>query len=187
MKHPKEISLSEEAVDDLRSSIQSLDINSSIKTIMIGLLDNHLWLQYQLQESKMSLSRLKSYFGIKSEKHEKITKNDNNSASDNDSSEGDGGVFSNLKPTDLNQSQNDINVSSSKNKGHGRYKADDYTAALIVNRTLDALTHGGECPDSGCDGHVYLKKTPGVVIRITGGSLIQATRYNLERYRIFTR
>jgi len=30
---------------------------------------------------------------------------------------------------------------------------------------------------------VYKKSVPGVVLRITGGSMIQATRYNLERYR----
>ena len=35
MKHPKELSLSEEDVDDFRASIQSLDIDDAIKTLMI--------------------------------------------------------------------------------------------------------------------------------------------------------
>ena len=45
------------------------------------------------------------------------------------------------------------------------------------------LTQGGPFPDTACDGRVYKKSFPGVVLRITGGSMIEATRYNLERYR----
>ena len=74
-------------------------------------------------------------------------------------------------------------LSSNKKKGHGRYSADDYTGAQVVTRTLDVLTQGGPCPDTACDGRVYKKSVPGVVLRITGGSMIEATRYNLERYR----
>ena len=53
----------------------------------------------------------------------------------------------------------------------------------MVTRTLDALSQGGPCPNTSCDGRVYKKSVPGVVLRITGGSMIEATRYNLERYR----
>ena len=51
----------------------------------------------------------------------------------------------------------------------------------MVTRTLDALTQGEPCSDTACDGR--LKSVPGVVHRITGGSMIEATRYNIERYR----
>ena len=53
----------------------------------------------------------------------------------------------------------------------------------MVTRTLDALSQGGPCSDTACDGRVYKKSVPGVALRITGGAMIQATRYNLERYR----
>mgnify|MGYP001431816068 CR=1 FL=1 len=58
-----------------------------------------------------------------------------------------------------------------------------YAVGQVVTRTLDALSQGGPCPDSACDGRVYKKSVPGVVLRITGGSMIEATRYNRERYR----
>ena len=76
MKHPKEITLTEEQVDTLRSTIQILELDASLKTILTGLLDNHIWLQHELHEKKISMSRLKSYFGIKSEKHAKASSND---------------------------------------------------------------------------------------------------------------
>ena len=167
MKHPKEILLSEEAVDDLRSSIQSLDIDDSIKTIMIGLLDNHLWIQYQLNKSKMSMTHLKSHFGIKSEKHTKASSNDEEASSSEDESEGDGGDSggtTGFKPNEQDKNSKQTASSKSKKKGHGRYPANDYTGAQVVTRTLDALYQGGPCPDTACDGRVYKKAVPGVVM-----------------------
>ena len=185
MKHPKEITLTEEQVGTLRSTIQTLEIDASLKTILTGLLDNHIWLQHELHEKKISMSRLKSYFGIKSEKHAKDSRNDKETPSaEGDSDDGgDSGGTAALKPSDTNKTSEKTASSLNKKKGHGRYSADDYTGAQVVTRTLDALTQGGRCPDTACDGRVYKKSVPGVVLRITGGSMIEATRYNLERYR----
>ena len=89
MKHPKEITLTEEQVDTLRSTIQILELDASLKTILTGLLDNHIWLQHELHEKKISMSRLKSYFGIKSEKHAKDSRNDKETpSSEGDSDDG---------------------------------------------------------------------------------------------------
>ena len=189
MKHPKEIILTEAQIDTLRSTIQTLEIDALLKTILTGLLDNHIWLQHELHEKKISMSRLKSYFGIKSEKHAKASSNDKEMPSSEDETDdgGDSGGTSALKlkpkPSNPNKTTEKTATSASKKKGHGRYAADDYTGAQVVTRTLDALSQGGPCPDTACDGRVYKKSVPGVAPRITGGSMIQATRYNLERYR----
>ena len=105
MKHPKEITLTEEQVDTLRSTIQILELDASLKTILTGLLDNHIWLQHELHEKKISMSRLKSYFGIKSEKHAKDSRNDKETpSSEGDSDDGgDSGGTMALKPSDTNK------------------------------------------------------------------------------------
>ena len=105
MKHPKEIRLTEAQVDTIRSTIQTLDIDTSLKTILTGLLDNHIWLQHELHEKKISMSRLKSYFGIKSEKHAKASSNDKETpSSEGDSDDGcDSGGTVALKPSDTNK------------------------------------------------------------------------------------
>ena len=186
MKHPKEIRLTEAQIDTLRSTIQTLEIDTLLKTILTGLLDNHIWLQHELHEKKISMTRLKSYFGIKSEKHTKVLSNDKETPSSEEESDGDGGDSGGtaaLKQNEQDKTSEKTVSSANKKKGHGRYPADDYTGAAVVTRTLDSLSLGGPCPDTACDGRVYKKAVPGVVLRITGGSMIQATRYNLERYR----
>ena len=70
-----------------------------------------------------------------------------------------------------------------KKKGHGRKKSEDYTAAKDIECKRDGLAHGAACPDDECEGSVYRQSDPGNIIRITGGSLVSATRYKLERYR----
>ena len=94
MKHPKEITLIEEQVNTLRSTIQILKLDASLITILTGLLDNHICLQHELYEKKISMSRLKSYFGIKSEKHAKDSRNDKEAPS----AEGDSSATFTLKP-----------------------------------------------------------------------------------------
>jgi len=144
VKHPKEIILTEEQVDSLRSTIQTLEIDASLKTILTGLLDNHIWLQHELHEKKISISRLKSYFGIKSEKHAKASSNDKETPSSEDETDdgGDSGGTAALKPSDANKTSEKTVSSASKKKGHGRYSADDYTGAQVVTRTIDALSQG---------------------------------------------
>ena len=73
-------------MDTLRSTIQILELDASLKTILTGLLDNHIWLQHELHEKKISMSRLKSYFGVKSEKHAKVSSNDKETPSSEDES-----------------------------------------------------------------------------------------------------
>ena len=182
MKHPKEIILTEAQIDTLRSTIQTLEIDALLKTILTGLLDNHIWLQQELHEKKISLSRLTLYFGIKSEKHAKASSNDKETPSSEDETDdgGDSGGTSALKPSIPNKTSENTASSASKKQSHGRYPTNDYTGAQVVTRTLDALYQGGPCPDTACDGRVYKKAVPGVVIRMTGGSMIQATHYHYE-------
>ena len=83
------------------------------------------------------MSRLKSLFGIKSEKHAKASSNDQETPSSEDETDdgGDSGGTVALKPSDANKTCEKTVSSARKKKGHGRYSADDYTGAQVVTRT----------------------------------------------------
>lgn len=67
MATPKQIELTIEERDSFRQRINDSDIASNDKDIILGLLDFNNWLQMQLLEKRISISRLRSMvFGEKS-------------------------------------------------------------------------------------------------------------------------
>lgn len=72
--------------------------------------------------------------------------------------------------------------SAQRKKGHGRNGADDYPQAPRVRVPHESLQPGDTCPACG-RGTAYEVNTPGVLIRFTGQSPIQATVYELQKLR----
>jgi transposase len=69
-----------------------------------------------------------------------------------------------------------------KPKGHGRNGAAAFTGAKRVPVAHGSLTPGQRCPK--CEkGKLYRIKEPAVIIRITGQAPLQATVYEMERFR----
>ena len=69
-----------------------------------------------------------------------------------------------------------------KSKGHGRNGASDFAGAVKVKVGHRTIQRGQRCP--GCQkGKVYPLKEPARLVRITGQAPIQATVYELERFR----
>jgi transposase len=72
--------------------------------------------------------------------------------------------------------------SSEKPKGHGRNGAEAYTGARRVVVPHASLKPGQHCPK--CEkGKIYRIKEPAVLVRITGQAPLEATVYELERWR----
>lgn len=69
-----------------------------------------------------------------------------------------------------------------KRKGHGRKGADEYTGAEKIAVPHTALHHCDPCPDCR-DGKLYRQTSPGVVVRIKGTPILQATVYEQEKLR----
>jgi transposase len=67
--------------------------------------------------------------------------------------------------------------------GHGRHGAAAYGGARKVQVPHASLKAGDACPDTACDGKVYLQRDPGVLVRIQGQAPIAATVYELEKLR----
>jgi transposase len=72
--------------------------------------------------------------------------------------------------------------SQEKVKGHGRNGAEAFTGAKRVHVAHASLKPGERCPKCG-KGKIYRIKEPAVVVRITGQAPIQATVYEMERWR----
>jgi len=69
-----------------------------------------------------------------------------------------------------------------KPKGHGRNGAAAVTGARRVCVPHGSLKPGERCPKCG-KGKIYRIKEPAVVVRITGRAPLEATVYELERWR----
>jgi len=69
-----------------------------------------------------------------------------------------------------------------KAKGHGRNGAEAYTGARRVCVGHESLKPGQRCPKCG-KGKIYRIKEPAVVVRLTGQAPLQATVYEMERFR----
>ena len=67
-------------------------------------------------------------------------------------------------------------------KGHGRNGADAFTGARRVCVAHESLKPGLCCPKCG-KGKIYRIKEPAVVVRITGQAPLEATVYEMERWR----
>lgn len=73
-------------------------------------------------------------------------------------------------------------ASQEKPKGHGRNGAEAFTGAKRVFVEHGSLKPGQRCPK--CEkGKIYRIKEPAVVVRITGQAPLEATVYEMERWR----
>ena len=69
-----------------------------------------------------------------------------------------------------------------KARGHGRNGAKAFTGARRVHVPHASLKPGQPCPKCG-KGKIYRIKEPAVLVRITGQAPLEATVYELERWR----
>lgn len=162
MKAPTPIDLSPEAISQLKETIHQCGIDAKTESLLFGLVDFCLWLQFKLQESKISIGRLKSLFGMPKKSPLTTLANENNSSTD--------------EPPKIDNSH-----FLKKPKGHGRKPANAYTHANVEKITHPQYLPGDPCPTE-CGGKLYLTRA-GKFIRIQGGSLVKATRYEIEKLR----
>lgn len=66
-------------------------------------------------------------------------------------------------------------------KGHGRHGADAYEGAERIDVPHESLQAGDACPH--CQRGTVYENAPGVLVRITGQPPLQATIYQLQKFR----
>ena len=171
MKKPKVVELNPEEMDSLKRRIKNNQLTEKDLDLFLKILEFCLWLQFQLQEAKLSIKRLCGLFGIRSEKSNRLPKSKSPDTEEP------------LLPDELEQEFQDLEKTSRsllKEKSR-RLKESDYTGAENIHLPHETLKAGDPCP-TDCGGRLYSLK-PGIVIRLTGHPIASAKRYIYDRLR----
>ena len=193
MKAPKQINLDIKEVDALLERVKNNSLQDGDYEIIKSMIDTVIYLNQAVDNKTTSIKRLlKMLFGAKTEKSKKkLDEPDENDsgASQKPSSdmENSGGQDPDNTPChepgniSENKPENTSTDKPEKKPGHGRNGASAYTGADKKFIPLSTLTHGGPCPL--CDGKVYKQQKNGVFVRIEGIAPLNATVYELEKFR----
>lgn len=159
MKSPGRIDLTREDVDALLMRAKNGTLSESDYEIIKAMADTIICLSQAVKDKGDSIKRLlKTIFGASTEKTKKVLKTER-------------------RPSALTGA-----TDRSKQKGHGRNGAADYTGAKKVKVAHESLKPGDRC--RACEkGKVYDMAMPGVVVRITGSPPLAATVYELQKLR----
>jgi transposase len=134
------------------------------------------WLQQELASKNVTLSRLRSLFGLStSEKTKKVVGGE--AASGNES-----GASTKDEPPDGQGAAKA--PPKEKRKGHGRRGAAEYTGAERIAVRLGTLSPGDPCPccAPAQQGKLYAQK-PKPLVRLVGQAPLKATVYEREKLR----
>src|SRR4030042_6128372 len=200
MPKTKVIELSQEEAQRLLRDIKGKVSEDDYK-LLEGLVNTIDVLNSALKEKKISISRLRSLFGIKTEKSSRILKDsDLNPMEERMEGYPEAGESGRKKdwdadynPTDHDQP--DINppdynpmvsrgmsLNEKKAKGHGRNGSKSFIGMGKVFIPHEELKPGDICPE--CEkGKIYDTKRPGVIISIHGSSPIDGTVHELQKLR----
>jgi transposase len=178
MNPPEEVKLSREGGEALIERVKASNLASDDQGLVVKLIQIYFWLTRALQETKISLKRLKvALFGEGRKKR-------------GPPGGGSGGISAGaqaspvpteplLRPSAAKPSGEE--PSAERRRGHGRWGAEAYPGAEEVVCRHDALAGGQRCPACG-RGTLY-PLPAGIEIRIDGNALLTAVRYELEKLR----
>ncbi len=198
MKQPKIIEISFVGKDSLIERIKNNLLIDGDCEILTSLIEFNTWLQFSLQEKKISIWRLQKLFGNSSEK--KFSKNKGNSdkpetSKDNteDPANQDGSSIKNITDNHANDLKvngpsiidpelgSDNIIKKPWPTNNGRIGHDAYTNAEIVE-VNSGYKHGDPCPDDNCNGKLKIDE-PKVILKISGGDMAKSTKYQLQVHR----
>lgn len=189
MKAPEDLNLSPEQGEALIERLEQDRCTPEDRRILVHVLRLYFWLLFALQESKLSLKRLRLLlFGKPNKRRKRDSDSDGDSATsgvseDIEASDGQPGEpvdgataeSSGADETDGEGAEGD------KRPGHGRLGADAYVGAERVVCRHEDLAAGQPCPLCG-QGTLYTLP-PSQPICIDGHAVLSAIRYELERLR----
>ena len=182
-KKPKIVKLTLEQQVKLTAVIRESNLDQDISALMVDLIYGNRWLVENLEKGLLSIAKMRKLFNITTEKSSsRRNKANNRGASTEKHSpiiiDADTGL-----PITETSNYDDNNLPIVVIKGHGRNAADAYSGANVIYVKLDELKPGDICPAEYCDGRLYELGEPGVIIRIVGSPMAQATRYDLQKLR----
>lgn len=179
--------LNEKDVDFLVGRVLNCNLQDSDKKLLASIIQIYQMIQWNLQEAKISIGRLRSLFGFKPREkrchldHRQDSSEDvkkTGEALDEKSADPLGALLSQAL-TSLKEFKTTLEKESKK--GHGRLGHESYPGAKIIKQPHESLKAGDLCPEE-CGGRLYSLESKTTVC-LTGHALASATKYLLERLR----
>jgi transposase len=172
------VKLNREEGEALIERIKASDLRSEDQGLLVKLIGVYFWLTLALQETKISLKRLKDALFGEGRKKSKLPGGSSGGIA--------AGAGANPAPpepplTSSAAKPSEEEASAERRRGHGRWGAEAYPGAEQVICRHDTLAAGQGCPACG-RGTLY-PLPAGIEIRIDGNALLTAVRYALERLR----
>lgn len=191
MKAPEDLNLSPEQGDALIERLERDACTPEDRHLLVQVLRLYFWLILALQESKLSLKRLRTLiFGKpKNQKRRKRVSDadgDSETSGVGEEAEGSGRQAGEPAGTTTAESSEAGETGGEdgerrKRRGHGRLGVDAYVGAERVECRHEELAPGDRCPFCG-HGTLYVLP-PSRPVRIDGHAALSAIRYELERLR----
>jgi len=177
-KRPKTVQLSKEDFEELVSKIETNTLSEKDKKVLTGALQSITWLEHMLKIKRMNIRKLKSLFGITTEKNkskDSVSEDENKSDDDQDPP----------PSSEVSKDSKNNNKNKKKNKGNsGKNSASKYGGAEKVFHQHESLNPKDRCPS--CDrGNLY-NIDPGSFISIKGSAPITAIIHQCEKLRCST-
>jgi len=166
MKRPESIDITPDEREELLTRLSRNDLNDSDITLLSKVLKAYCWLLHAFKETKISLHRIKSFFGIRTTEKKNNLPKEKTDKSD--------------KSDDTSEDRPSRKRPAGK-KGHGRLGHKAYWGAQQVHQSHETLKTGDCCPE-GCGGHLHSFKDR-IVISLKGQSLVSAFKYFLQSFR----
>jgi len=191
MKALKRIELNMDEVNELLKRIQLKSLVDRDYDILQATLEAVISLNEAVKQKDISIKRLlKRLFGIKTEKRDKLFKNedgsyvskDGSSHEDEDQNPSEEKTESPIDQNDSGDEKQNNDSDKPKPKGHGRNGIDKYTGAEHKQIQHSELEHGGPCPECP-KGKTYKEKNPALTLIFSGASPVQATVLERDKLR----
>ena len=179
MKAPKHLDFTPEQIEALIERLDKQALEKEDYPVLTNLIRAIVWMNFSLQEKRLSIQRLRSIFGIKTESAKSLAKFMEQAQVDEDEA-------STAASNQTDKAVEDPNTPTKKNlpktKGkHGHRPASDYTQAKTIDVAHAFLKKGDFCP--ACKKGKLFNLSPGTVLRLVGQPWLQMEIYRSERLR----
>lgn len=179
MKKPNRLDFTPEEVEALVNRLDNKCLLESDYNLLTEVLRAMIWLSFSLQEKELSIRRLRSIFGIKTESAKKLLE-----LTHGKSVEGQGVTNSDSdkdRANDESKEPKKEEAEKKKRKNHGHRPFSDYTEAKVIDIVHQALKKGDSCPEC-LKGRLFQLKS-GTIIRIVGQPWLQVEIHKPEWLR----
>jgi hypothetical protein len=191
MTHPESLTLSTEEGEAILARLALYAPSRSDCEILMQVVRWYFWLVFALQETKITVKRLrKLLFGKSLKPSPTPEESSESSQADGDETTpcdvleadaGEGATPAGEAPPEAPQTPEQVKPKGGHRPGTGRLGADAYVGAERIECRHEELAAGQRCPVCG-QGTLY-ELPPGRQIRIDGHALLSALRYELQKLR----